>query len=169
MNGAEVLSDAFGRIREVVHEVMDGLDPAALHYQPDVEANSIAWLLWHLARVEDDHIAAAFGLEQLWTAQGWHLRFALPFEPEAVGFGQGPADVAAVRVSDPALLTGYHDAVSEVTARCLAGLPDAELDRVVDDRWDPPVTLGVRLVSVVADGLQHAGQAAYLRGVFERL
>ena len=45
---------------------------------------------------------------------------------------------------------------------------DADLDRVVDERWDPPVTLAVRLVSVLADGLEHAGQAAYIRGVAER-
>ena len=51
------------------------------------------------------------------------------------------------------------------TVAHLAGLSEADLDRVVDERWDPPVTLGVRLVSVISDDLQHAGQAAYLRGL----
>ncbi|HLX89254.1 MAG TPA: DinB family protein [Acidimicrobiales bacterium] len=168
MSGAAVLSDAFGRIHEAFHGVTAGLDPAALEYQPDPESNSIAWLLWHLTRVQDDHVAAAFGSEQIWTSQGWHLRFALPFEPEANGYGMEPKDVAAVRVDSPALLTDYHDAVYAQTARFLERLADAELDRIVDERWDPPVTLGVRLVSVVEDDLQHVGQAAYLRGVFER-
>ena len=147
---------------------MDGLDPAALEYQPDPSSNSIAWLLWHLTRVQDDHVAAAFGTEQVWTSQGWHLRFALPFDTDAIGYGQGPEDVAAVRVSDPGLLTGYHDAVHQETMRFLSGLTDEELDRIVDERWDPPVTLGVRLMSVLEDDVQHVGQAAYLRGVFER-
>jgi hypothetical protein len=47
----------------------------------------------------------------------------------------------------------------------LAGLPDGELDRVVDRRWDPPVTMGVRLISIADDCLQHVGQASYLRGL----
>ena len=47
-------------------------------------------------------------------------------------------------------------------------LTDADLGRIVDERWDPPVTLGVRLISVISDGLQHAGQAAYVRGLAER-
>jgi hypothetical protein len=38
----------------------------------------------------------------------------------------------------------------------------------VDDYWDPPVTLGVRLVSIISDDLQHVGQAAFIRGVIER-
>ena len=38
-------------------------------------------------------------------------------------------------------------------------------DRVVDRTWDPPVTLGVRLVSILDDDTQHAGQAAYVRGL----
>ncbi len=165
---AEVLCDAFSRVREVVHDVSDGIDPAALLWQPDADANSIAWLLWHLSRIEDDHVAAAFGTEQAWTAGGWLERFGLPFDPADTGYGHGPGEVAAVRPSDPALLTGYYDAVSEITLRLLAGVTDDELGRIVDERWDPPVTLGVRLVSVIADDLQHVGQAAYLRGVFER-
>ncbi len=51
------------------------------------------------------------------------------------------------------------------TAEFVAGLSAADLDRVVDESWDPPVTLGVRLVSVVDDDAQHAGQAAYVRGL----
>ena len=50
----------------------------------------------------------------------------------------------------------------------MSGLTDADLPRVVDERWDPPVTLGVRLVSVISDCLQHAGQAAFVRGILLR-
>jgi hypothetical protein len=73
-----------------------------------------------------------------------------------------------VRVDSPDLLVGYHEAVHAQTLRFLEGLKEEELGRVVDERWDPPVTLGVRLVSVVSDDLQHAGQAAFVRGVLER-
>jgi AcrR family transcriptional regulator len=158
MTTAELLADALGRIREVVHQATDGLTADQLAYRPAPDANSIAWLVWHLTRVQDDHIADVAGVEQAWTAAGWARRFDLPFDDAAHGYGQGPDDVAAARPRPP-LLTGYHDAVYQ-----LAGLrgdaSDPDLDRIVDDRWDPPVTLGVRIVSVLADDLQHAGQAA---------
>jgi Protein of unknown function (DUF664) len=165
MTTAELLADALGRIREVVHEVVDGLTPEQLAFRPRPTANSIAWLIWHLARVLDDQLVATVGTEQVWLRDGWARRFGLPFDDSAHGYGQGPDEVAAVQVRSGDLLTGYYDAVSEQSLRIVLGLTGADLDRIVDDRWDPPVTLGVRLVSVLADDLQHAGQAAYLRGL----
>ncbi|HKB29494.1 MAG TPA: DinB family protein [Streptosporangiaceae bacterium] len=162
MTAAEVLADAFGRIRGVVHEVVDGRKPGELTYRPDGEANSIAWLVWHLTRIQDDHVAHAAGTEQVWITKGWVQRFGLPFDPLATGYGQGPDEVAAVSVPGE-LLTAYHDAVYQEAIRFVTDLADADLGRIVDSSWDPPVTLGVRLVSVISDGLQHAGQAAYVR------
>ncbi len=164
---ADVLTDAFERIKEVVHEAVDGSADDDLVYRADPGANSIAWLIWHLTRVQDDHLADVAGTEQVWTAQGWYDRFGLPIDKSATGYGDGAADVAVIRA--PAeLLTGYFDAVHEQTLRFVRTLGDGDLDRVVDPRWDPPVTLGVRLVSVISDDLQHAGQAAFMRGVVER-
>jgi uncharacterized protein DUF664 len=167
MTSAELLVDAFARIREVVHRAVGGLTPEQLAFQADPEANSIAWLVWHLTRIQDDHVAGVAGTEQVWTSQGWVERFGLPFDPLATGYGHRPADVAAVRASGE-LLVGYHDAVHRQTTGYVEGLQDADLGRVVDRSWDPPVTLGVRLVSVIADDLQHAGQAAFVRGVLRR-
>ncbi len=164
---ARVLLDAFGRISSSVEQVLDGLDEAHLAERPDPAVNSIAWLVWHLTRIEDDHVAAAFGHHQVWTSDGWCERFGLPFPADATGYGHSPEEVAAVTVG-ASLLRDYHRAVHERTGRALRPMPDHELERVVDERWDPPVTLAVRLVSVVADGLEHAGQAAYLRGLLER-
>ncbi|WP_196812228.1 DUF664 domain-containing protein [Nocardia sp. CNY236] len=167
MISVDVLLDAFGRIREVVHEAVDGLGEDQLCYRIDPGANSIAWLVWHLTRVQDDHMADAADMEQVWTTQDWYDRFGLPIDKAATGYGDGPADIAAVRA--PAeLLAGYYDAVHEQTLRFVRTLRDADFERIVDTRWDPPVTLGVRLVSVLADDLQHAGQAAFVRGVVER-
>lgn len=168
MTGAELFTDAFGRVREIVHAVARGLTPDQLAARLDDDANSIAWLLWHLTRVQDDHVADALGLEQVWTAKGWEQRFALPFAPGATGYGHRSGDVAAVRVGSADLLTGYYDAVHAQTIECLSGLKEHDFERVVDEAWEPPVTLGVRLVSVISDGLQHAGQAAFVRGILER-
>jgi hypothetical protein len=165
---AELLVDAFGRVREVVHRVVDGLTPEQLAFRVDPEANSIAWLVWHLTRIQDDHVADAAGAEQVWTSQGWVERFGLPFDPRDTGYGHRPADVAAVQVASGRLLVDYHDAVHRQTTGWVEGLVDADLARIVDRSWDPPVSLGVRLVSVIADDLQHAGQAALVRGVVQR-
>jgi Protein of unknown function (DUF664) len=168
MDVAELLVDAFGRVRETVHAVLDGIDTDRLHARPDAEANPIAWLVWHLTRVQDDHVCGVAGVEQTWTAGGFARRFGLPLPDADHGYGHSAQDVAAVRVEGPELLQEYFDAVHDRTLAYVGGLVPADLDRVVDERWDPPVTLGVRLVSVVDDDIQHAGQAAYLRGLLDR-
>lgn len=169
MTSAELLVDAYSRIRHIVHQAVDGLPPDSLTARVDPDANSIAWLVWHLSRVQDDHLADVMGTEQVWTSRGWAERFGLPFDPAATGYGHGTKEVAAVKVTSGDVLTGYFDAVHDETTRFLEGLVDADLDRIVDRRWDPPVTLGVRLVSVISDNLQHAGQAAFVRGILLRV
>lgn len=166
MNSADVLADGFERVRDAVHPAVNGLRPDDLAARPDPKANSIAWLVWHLARIQDDHVADVAGTEQTWTAEGWAGRFGLPLEPGDTGYGHDPEQVGLVRAEADALL-GYFDAVHRRTIDFVRSLGDDQLDRVVDERWDPPVTLGVRLVSVIADDLQHAGQAAYVRGLLQ--
>ena len=168
MHCAELLTDAFGRIREAVHAVVADLGTDELSARLDDHANSIAWLVWHLTRVQDDHVAEAMGLEQVARSGHWEERFGFPFAPGATGYGHRTEEVTAVRVDDPGLLTGYHDAVHDQTVAALGGVSAVDLDRVVDRRWDPPVTLGVRLVSVIDDDLEHVGQAAFIRGVLLR-
>ena len=168
MNGSEILADAFERVFESVHSATENLDAPSLLARLDEGTNSIAWLVWHLTRVQDDHVADLLETDQIWISAGWVDRFRLPFAPEDTGYGHSSDDVAAVVVSSPDLLLGYFDEVHDRTAHFLRGLSESDLDRVIDERWNPPVTLGVRLVSVIADDLQHAGQAAFLRGVLER-
>ena len=167
MDSIAVLVEGLGRVREVVHGVLRGASPEALAYRPDASSNTPAWLIWHLTRVQDDHIADLAGREQVWTAGGWAGRFALPFDDAETGYGQDADQVAAV-VATPDLLGGYHDAVHDASVDYLRSIGADDLDRVVDDSWDPPVTAGVRLVSVLSDDLQHAGQASYARGLADR-
>ncbi|MEU3655523.1 DUF664 domain-containing protein [Streptomyces sp. NPDC032161] len=168
MNSADLLTDAFGRVRETVHAAVEGASRADLHARLDDGANTIAWLVWHLTRVQDDHVSDASGTEQIWFTQDWASRFDLPFEQSATGYGHSASEVAAVRVGSPDLLLGYHDAVHERTLEFVRGLDGRALNRVVDEAWSPPVTLGVRLISVISDDLQHAGQAEFIRGSLAR-
>jgi hypothetical protein len=164
----DLLVDAFGRIRDAVHGAVEGASPTTLAYRADDDANSIAWLVWHLTRIQDDHVADVAAVEQQWTAAGWVARFDLPFAPADHGYGHDSRQVAALAGTSGDLLLGYHDAVHDETVRYMRSLTATDLDRIVDERWDPPVSLAVRLVSVVADDLEHAGQAAYVRGLASR-
>lgn len=163
--GADLLADAFGRIQDLGHEVVEGLTSDQLVFRVDAKVNSIAWLVWHLTRIQDDHLADAAGTEQVWTSGGWAERFGLPLDVSDTGYGHSASEVASVHVTSGDLLAGYLDAVTQRTLRYVSGLSDEDLDRVVDEAWDPPVTLAVRLVSVVGDDLQHIGQAAFIRGL----
>jgi|SRR5690606_2724173 len=167
VRSADLLADAFDRIRQSVHAAVDGLSVDQLAVRLDPKANSIAWLVWHLTRVQDDHVSDVAGIDQAWTAEGWADRFGLPFDAAATGYGHTSDDVAAVKVSAE-LLSGYHDAVHARTRSFVEGLSDADLDRIVDESWTPAVSLGVRLVSVINDDCQHVGQAAFARGIVER-
>jgi uncharacterized damage-inducible protein DinB len=162
---SELLMYAYDRVQEGLRRALEGLAAEQLNARVGPDANSIAWLAWHLARVQDDHIAEAADQEQVYTADNWYSRFDLPFEPTETGFGFTSAQVGQVQVASADLLLDYAGAVHGCTIEFLRGLTDDDLDQVVDRRWDPPVTLGVRLISVLSDDLQHVGQAAYVRGL----
>jgi hypothetical protein len=164
MTPAELLTDSLERVRESVAAVLDGLSPDDVTYRPTPDANPIGWLVWHLTRIQDDHVADVADTEQVWTAQGFANRFDLPYDTNDHGYGHSPEQVGAFR-AEAELLAQYYDATHRRTLEYVAGLAPEDLDRVVDERWDPPVTLGVRLVSVVNDDTQHVGQAAYVRGL----
>ncbi len=160
----ELLRDAFTRLTEHVDELTAGLTDEAATHRPTPQANSIAWLIWHSARVQDAQVADIAGIEQVWTAGGWVKRFGLELPPGDTGYGHSAADVAKVR-APAALLAGYYRAVHAMTLDYVSSVTPEELARVVDTRWDPPVTASVRLVSIVDDCAQHLGQAAYVRGI----
>jgi hypothetical protein len=164
MTSAELLAEAFNRVQLGVHSTLDGLGPRELTARAGPHANTIAWLVWHLARVQDDHVAALADRKQAWHESGWIEKFALPFSEDATGYGQSSVDVGAVQPSLD-LLIGYYDEVHADTLDYVKDLTDRDLEKVVDDSFDPPVTLGTRLTSVIADDLQHVGQAAFVRGL----
>jgi hypothetical protein len=160
-----VYLELYGRIPPLARAAVEGLDAEALVRRPGPDANPIGWLIWHLARVQDHHVAELLEQDQLWVTGDWAPRFGLTPEPHNIGYGHDTAEVATVRPESADALIEYLDAVWARTETFLAGIGDGDLERIVDRRWDPPVTLGVRLVSIADDGLQHVGLAAYVRGL----
>ena len=168
MDVRSVFSDLFGRVDEHVDEILDGLDTASLTRQPAPGTNPIGWLVWHIARVEDAQVADLWGEDQLWVSGPWAARFGLDPDPGNHGYGHTPADVAAVRPDSVDALRDYARAVRARTDEFLATLTPGDLDRIVDEAWDPPVTMGVRLISIADDQIQHAGAAAYVKGLLQQ-
>lgn len=164
----DLLRDGFSRTHEGVPPVVEDLTVDELLWQPDAKANHIAWLVWHLARQQDEQVAELARRESVWTDASWADRFELPYPSDAQGYGMSGADIAHFRMKDPDLLTGYHEAVHAQTVRVLDALTLERLGEVVDDSWDPPVTVAVRLVSVIDDAAKHLGQAEYVRGLVLR-
>jgi hypothetical protein len=160
----ELLRDAFTRLIEHVDELTDGLTDEQANYRPSPSANSIAWLIWHGARVQDMQLAPVAGVEQVWKTGGWVDRFGLDLPPNDSGYGHGPNEVAKVQA--PAdLLAGYYHAVHELTLGFVADVTAEDLEAILDRNWDPPVTASARIVSIIDDCAQHLGQAAYLLGI----
>ena len=165
MDVSSLLLELYGRIPPLARRAVDGVDLDRLTEPLSPGTNTIAWLVWHLARVQDHHVAELLGADQIWVGGEWARRFGLDPDPSNTGYGHSAEEVATVRPERPEVLLDYLGAVQDRTSTMLQDLAADDLDRIVDRRWDPPVTLGVRLVSIADDCLQHAGQAAYLRGV----
>ena len=167
MSALELIADAAQRPLDAARAALEGASADTLNEMPRGELNSMSWLVWHAARQQDAQVAELRGAEQVWRSGGWCERFGLDRPCEDFGFGDDPQAVASVRVDGPELLLGYLEAVTDTTAEYVRSLSDAELDEVIDDSWDPPVTRGVRIVSAIDDAAQHVGQAAYVRGLVE--
>lgn len=165
MDVAALLLELYGRIPPLARGAVEGIPLDRLMERPSPDANPIAWLVWHLSRVQDDHVADLLGVGQLWAEGAWARRFGLEPDPANSGYGHSTEEVATVRPESPDVLLEYLDAVDARTRTMLENLVPGDLDRIVDRGWDPPVTMGVRLVSIADDCLQHAGQAAYVRGL----
>lgn len=166
MDTADLLLELYGRIRPLARQAVDGLTPDQLVRSPAAGANTIGWLVWHLARVQDHHVAEILDCDQVWVDGDWAQRFGRESDPSDTGYAHTADEMASVRPDGPASLLSYYDVVENRTRSLIEGSSPSDLDRIVDRRWDPPVTLGVRLVSIADDSLQHVGQAGYVRGLF---
>ena len=168
MEAKDIVLEGLERIRSLLHRTLDGLTLEEIHRQPSSDANSIAWLVWHLTRVQDTSVSGLMDEDSVWRSQDWPAKFGITEDVDSDGFGHTPEQVAAFRAPSIETLLGYHEQVAARAKSYVAGLSAADFDRDLGQpQWQPPPTVGVRLVSVLSDNLQHAGQAAYLRGLFQ--
>jgi hypothetical protein len=167
VDAIDLLDDALSRVPEAVRDAVEDLDDGDLRWRPGPQANPIGWLVWHLTRVEDAQIAPLFDVDEVWIRDGWVDRFGVPAGASSHGYGWTADQVVSLEVPAADVLLDHLDAVNARCRELIAGASAADLDRVIDDSYDPPVTAGVRLVSVVDDAAQHAGQVGYVRGLLD--
>ena len=168
MEWQELLIDGYGRVLEALEKALKGMTQADLNQLPNPECNSMGWLAWHLTRVQDSHVADLMENKQLWLSERWHARFNRTPSAKDTGFGHSSEDVAAFKSPDIDIVLAYHRAVLERTKRYISSLSASDLDRELNEPWYQPLpTVGVRLISVMADNLQHVGQIAYVRGLLK--
>lgn len=168
MNALEILRDAATRPREAAHQLVDRLDPSVLGAHPGGHDNSVAWLLWHTAREIDAQVAHLWDQEPVWTAQGFQERFDLSEAADDIGYGHTPEQARSIVCDDAELLLDHLGAATDALLGYLGTLEETDLDQVIDYSYDPPVTRGTRLVSIIDDAAQHLGQAAYIAGMPRR-
>jgi hypothetical protein len=166
MEWKSLLLDGYERIPQEVEEIIGGLLPEDLNWQPGPEGNSIGWIVWHLARVQDAQIADLMGEEQVYIKEKWYAKFNRPARRRDTGFGATRQEVAEFQSPDSQVLLEYVKATTRQSLRYINSISAAELDRVLDEPWfTPRPTVGVRLTSILADGHQHTGEASYIAGL----
>lgn len=129
------LQELFGRIPGHIHEAVDGLSAPDLVEATAQGANTIAWLVWHLTRVQDHHVAELLEAEQVWTTEPWPERFGLEGDANDTGYGHNAEQVASVRPDGSDALIGYYESVAARTSQLLA-TPRAGKRPVVERRCD---------------------------------
>jgi hypothetical protein len=163
----ELIVDGYERLPDLVKEVLAGVRAADLDWEPAPDCNPLGWTVWHLTRVQDSQIADLAGREQLWTAEGWHRKFDRPADPDDTGYGHTAAEVRVFRSPSARVQLDYLRATWERTKQYLAAVGPADLDRELDEPYRPRPTVGVRILSILADCHWHAGEASYIRGLLQ--
>ncbi len=118
MDTSSLLLELYGRIPALARQAVEGVELSRLTEPPAPGANTIAWLVWHLARVQDHHVADVLDADQLWTEGGWADRFGLDADPSNTGYGHSEEQAAAVRPQRPEVLVDYLEAVDRRTPPC---------------------------------------------------
>lgn len=164
-----LITDLFVRISQELEQVLEGLTVDELNKKPAPDGNSVGWLAWHLTRSHDRNTSELLAEEQLWTKDKWHARFDRAPDPADTGFGHSSEDIAAFRSPDSKTLLQYHLAVLELVKGYISGtLSETDLEREVESPTLGNIaTVRARLVGIISEGLQHVGQAAYVRGLLE--
>ena len=164
-----LITDFFIRISQELERVLDGLTIDDLNQRPRSDCNSIGWLAWHLTRSYDRNLSELARKEQLWIKDDWYTRFDRAPDPTETGFSHSSEDATAFRSPDSKTILEYHHAVLGLAKQYVTNrLSETDLKRKVRSPTLKNVaTVRGRLLGIISEGLQHVGQAAYVRGLLK--
>ena len=145
-------------------KAVNGLTPAELRWQPTLASNPIAWIVWHMARVEDRWVNRVLsGGVELWISEGWHKKFGMT--EEAHGYGETMEQVRAMPDLAMFELLAYFDAVRKSTLAHLERMTPEQLGATYPHSRLKGITGAWILGHILVEESQHLGQVAFIRGV----
>jgi hypothetical protein len=106
------------------------LTAAQIRRRPHPGVNTIAWLLWHMARVEDVGVNRFIADRPQVLEDGWLAKLGIGRRDVGTGMSDSEVDDLSARV-DLDALGGYWDAVTQRTPDVVASLRGSDLEVVV--------------------------------------
>ncbi len=172
----EFIEKVLADYRHRLFLALDGLTPEELAWRPGPEANSIAFIVWHVARAEDRWFQR-FAREstEVWIREDWSHKTGIP--EEDTGHGYTAEQVARFPMVKGEDLRQYFEAVRKETLSFLRGLASKDFDitpqrepapdrpRALSSKPFEGCTIGRMFRQIVAEFNQHLGQIQYLRGL----
>jgi uncharacterized damage-inducible protein DinB len=165
MKPIELIVKSLEESRQYVADAIKGLSQDDIAWRPKTHSNSIAFLLWHVARVEDLWInRILLGEKEVYELEGWHKKFNTPAQDS--GFGYDVAKLKSWPVPKLALLKEYAAVVREKTLAYLKSVNEKKLDEPKDFGWSKG-NVGSALSHLITEVAEHSGQIGYLRGIMK--
>jgi hypothetical protein len=162
----EMLAVGYSGILRTLDYTLKGLTKEDINWQPKPDCNSIGWMVWHPIRFQDMQISEFMGEEQLWIKDGWYKKWGRKADPKESGGGMTPEDLTKFKSPGAATVLAYAKAVVERSQKYFPTLKKADLDKILKGGPHKPYpTVGMMLMIILSDSLQHAGQAGYVRGL----
>ncbi len=116
--------------RLLVDDVLSGLSEAQVRGRPHPSVNTVAWLLWHAARIEDVGVNRFVADRPQVLDEGWLDRLGVPRRDVGTGMNDAEVDNLSARI-DLQALRGYWEAVTRGTLAVVETLRGADLDSPV--------------------------------------
>ena len=154
------LSECFEKLRRA----LDGLSEDELSWRPALESNTIDWLVWHMARAEDEWINTRLrNTEAIWVRDG--LAERIGSDDTGSGFGQSADEIRTMPAFDVPLVMEYYEAVRKGTSEYFANeMRDTDPLEAIPQSGKYTLTYGGVLGHLLCEEAEHLGQIEYLRG-----
>ena len=110
MDSIRFISDCLEQVQIRLLGTCEGMTQEEVLWRPAPYANNIGFILWHVARAEDNMVTRLEGGPPLWVSAGWHEKFNQPADSPDPGDRMG---LRALSIPDLNILMGYPQAVGD--------------------------------------------------------